>query len=283
MAEPIKIVLTNTGAFDGSTPIVVDRSTLGSGPVYTANVNGGGFIPASIFSLVSPTTVKVVSIAIDSDFPGAVAHVTSPDSIEPIRHVTLNSAYQSVLMAGNEVLRIIWNGPGRSRRVNLIVQDLGEQEVTPFMRVEHRPIELMSRYYIEVQGGGQFSFGTNPLQPIWTYDPALQIRRAAVPSGVGWLAVGDLAPIKGHYRRGIYVWARMSQAPAVAALEVGLKAPFSNEFAQVTGAPNMKWSKPVWMSATDKIAFQVDNAAGAQFAVELDVSPVLIRRIKDPV
>jgi len=285
MAEPIKIVLTNSGPFDGSSPINVTRADLeGSGPVYQVNVNGGGYIDSSIMGLVSPTTAKVVSIAIDSDDPGAIAKVTSANGLEPIRHVVLNSSYQSVLMAGNEVLRIVWPGDNsRSRKVNLLLQDLAEGECTRFMRVEHRELTLMSRFFIEVQGGGGFEWGPNPLSPIWTFNQALKIRQAAVPSGQGWLSVGDLAPFDKHYRRGIYVWARMSGEPSTSTLAVGLKAPFGADYGEAETAKNMRWTRPIWMSATDKMGFKVEDAAGAQFSIELDVSPVMSRRITNAV
>lgn len=277
MAEPIKLVLTNTGPFDGSTPTNLTRAELtGSGPVYTTQVNGGGVIDASFGGLVSKTTAKLVSIAIDSDFPGAFARVTSPDSpTMPIRQVGLSSRYQRLFLAGNEVLRIVWSGESRNRRVLIVLQDLSERECTPYMRVEHRPIQLMSRYVLEVQGGGIFDFGTTPLQTIWQFDEALGIRRAVVASGVGFLSVGDLAD--GHYRQGIYVWARMSGSPGNT-LQVGLKAPFSVDIQEVATAGNMEWSKPVWMSATDKMTFRT-NLAGAVNYIELDVSPVQIRRV----
>jgi len=285
MAEPIKIVLTNSGPFDGSSPINVTRADLeGSGPVYQVNVNGGGYIDSSIMGLVSSSTAKVVSIAIDSDDPTAIAKVTSPNSPEPIRHVVLNASYQSLLMAGNEVLRIVWAGDSsRSRTVNLLLQDLAERECTPFMRVEHRELDLMSRFFIEVQGGGGFAWGPNPLSPIWTFNQAVKIRQAVVPSGTGWLSVGDLAPLDKHYRRGIYVWARMSGAPSSATLDVGLKAPFGADYGSAEQAKNMSWTRPVWMSATDKMGFKVEDAAGAEFSIELDVSPVQSRHIVYPV
>lgn len=278
MAEPIKLVLTNTGPYDGSSPINITRADLtGSGPVYEAQLNGGGVVDASFGGLVSPTTAKLVSIAIDSDFPGAFARVTSPDSpTMPIRQVGLNTRYQRMFMAGGEVLRIVWNGESRTRRVLIILQDLSERECTPYMRVEHRPVQLMSRYLIEVQGGGTFDFGPTPLQPIWQFDQALKIRRAAVASGIGYVSVGDLT--NGHYRQGIYVWARMSNSPGNA-LQVGLKAPFATDYKEVTVAGNMEWSKPVWMSATDKMGFRTNQAQGAVNYIELDVSPVQIRRV----
>lgn len=277
MAEPIKIVLTNAGTYNGSSPINLTRADLeGPGPVYEAQITGGGVIDASFGGLVSATTAKLVSIAIDSEFPAAYARVTSPDSPTiPIRQVGLSTRYQRMFMAGGEVLRIVWAGEARVRRVIIVLQDLSERECTPFMRVEHRPVQLMSRYILQVQGGGTFDFGPTPLQPIWQFDQALRIRRAAVPSGIGYVTVADLAD--GHYRQGIYVWARLSNTVG-GSVQVGLRAPLSNDYKEVQVGANMEWTKPIWMSATDRMGFRTNQAQGDNI-IELEVSPVQLRKV----
>lgn len=279
MAEPIKIVVTNSGKYDGSTPIELQRSDLqGSGPVYDVSVTGGGVFGASFGGLVSPTTAKLISIAADTDFPGGYASVTSPGPGKPaIRQVNLSSRYQRLFLAGNEELRVDWGDDAqRARRLSIILQDLSEHECTPFMRVEHRPQKFMSRYLLQVAGGGPFDYGTNPLQPNWQWDPVLGIRRALLPSGNGYLTVGDLDD--NAYRRGIYVWARFSGAPGNIGT-VGQAALMSSDFGDVAGVPNMEWTKPLWLSATDRLTFKAVGGAVGNVNIELDVSPARIRRL----
>ncbi|MGB1013930.1 MAG: hypothetical protein ACPG4T_07345, partial [Nannocystaceae bacterium] len=241
-------------------------------------VTGGGVFGASFGGLVSPTTAKLISVAADTYYPGAYASVTSPGPGAPaIRRVNLSSRYQRLFLAGNEELRVDWAGePQRVRRLSIILQDLSEHECTPFMRVEHRPQKFMSRYLLQIAGGGPFAYGTNPLQPDWQWDPVLGIRRALLPSGNGYLTVGDLDDHA--YRRGIYVWARFSGAPGNVGT-VGQAALMSPEFGDVAAVPNMEWTKPLWLSATDRLTFKANGGAEGGVNLELDVAPARIRKL----
>ncbi len=279
MSEAIKLTIVNTGVFDGVSPINLTRANLGEPNAYSASINGGGVIDASIFGLMAAKTAKLVSIAAETDgYPGAIARVSSPSNPDdPREEVILQGAYQRMLMAGGEVLRINWSGdPTRNRLVSIIIQDLAERECTPIMRVEHRPEPRMQRFHIYVDAGG-LQPGSTGFAPTWTWDPSLRIYTVSLAAGTGHLTLGNLTNAC-TFGKGAYVWAKFSGS---AASDLGTMNWRTNQVYKVaTGLPPDMWSKPVWISVTDRLVFEAPAPAlGGSVSVDLDVSPLMLRRL----
>lgn len=278
MAEVMTIDLLNSGPWDGSTPVEVDRDGQ-RGPHYTFAINGGGMIGADLLGLVTPHNLKVVSLAIDSDVRGVVARVTSPDSPDPgYRELELSPRWQRVEMAGGSVLRIVWSSADRApRMVKLLVQDMGEMESTRYMQVEHRPERIMSRFVL--RNTSQFGIGGTPLDPDWQFES--DTIREALVSGDGFLTLRDFVSTKIN---GVYVWVKFFGVPLGGTLGVvGTQSPYTNEVFEFSPLANEKWSDPIWLSANDRLAFKtLPPAAGSPLGVVIDVSPIRTRRIGKP-
>lgn len=276
MSEAIKITLVNTGVFDGSSAINISRSDLGEPNAYTGNISGGGVITASVLDLMAPKTAKLISIAGDTrGYPGAVVRVTSPTDPDSVREeIVLQTNYQRVLLAGDEVLRILWYGDGtRNRTVHLVVQDLAERECTPFMRVEHRPSKRMNRF--SIRSASALLPGPNHYQPQWTF--AQGVFQTELTATAGHFDINDFFPSLSTDGKGCYVWVKFG---GVTPADVGRSHWVSNDyFAFATNLPPEKWSDPMWISENDRLVLRAAPNAGSMVRADIEVSPLMLRRL----
>ncbi len=289
MAEPITLILVNSGTYDGASEMPVPRNSLaGPGPVYEIPLTGGGVIDASFFGLVPANNAKLISISALTDFPGAIARVTRGDTIDPpLEQVRLSSSRQRLFLAGGDVLRVMWSGDsnpghGTTRRLQIVVQDLSESEATPIMRVEHRPRPKMDRFVLLAPGGAAFSYNSAPLSPQWQWDANLCCRKAELSSAQGYIQVSDL--VDNIHHGGIYVWARFAGLAGNTGDVGTINWRTAETHTRAVDLPCEKWSPPIWLSVADRLVFKTPAAGVGQLvSVELDVSPAQMRRVVGPV
>lgn len=278
--EPLKITIHNTGGFDGVTPIALNREQLGDPNAYVAHISGGGVIPADIFGLLAAKTAKLVSIAGDTGGNTAtlvrVGPASNPDSFR--EEIVLQSRYQRVFVAGHEAIRVLWSGDGnRNRTIQLVVQDLGEREATPVMRVEHRRRDVMRRFTFSATGA--MAPGTDRLEfpGPWLYNSSGYFS-THFDNPIGHLTLGDFFELEDTRGKGAYVWVKLggTQPGSIGRINHFAGSVFNIFTAHVAE----KWTDPIWLSVTDRLVITAAPVAGAGLVhVSIDVSPLMLRRL----
>ncbi|MGB1014532.1 MAG: hypothetical protein ACPG4T_10395 [Nannocystaceae bacterium] len=223
----------------------------------------------------------MVSIAALTEYPNVVAIATRGSTTSvPLRLIGLSPRYQRLFLAGEDVLRVFWQGPERERRLNVVVQDLGEQEVTDVMRVEQRPVGQMRRFTIRLPIGENFTYNTSQFPVNWTYTEGLHTQVADLASGAGHLTVPQLTEETLGATNGIYVWVKFFGL-GVNTGDVGLQHWHSGETTGVaTSMKSHVWTTKIWLAGPDRLSFVTTALpAGGAAGVEIDVSPVQTREV----
>ena len=280
MAEPLIFRINNETQWDGVTPVAIKRDDFEKdGRWYSASTPDGGAIEGDFFGLLSKTAPKIVSIACNSLDPRVIAKVTPP--VFPARSrfvLDLTPTYQSVLMAGDDVLRITSQGPeSGTRELTIIVNEISEQEAVRLatrLGAETR----MVRHRIVRNDGQGFSLATNGPLLTSDFDYSLSIDYlTATVSGQGYVSIKDLVdPGSG----GAYVWVRFTGIGNGDA-ELYLIDPRTDEVRSIqAGLKSPLWSEPVWLAREDRLGFRTPAPpAGLEAAIEFEVSTTRQRRV----
>ncbi|MCA9695361.1 MAG: hypothetical protein KC636_37625 [Myxococcales bacterium] len=281
MAEATTIQITNSGPWDGSTPITITRRDLTqTGRLYKGSVNAGGVISGGLFDLFDERGPRLVSLATSTWNPRHVARVVPRGSTIYRQEIDLTPNFQSVMLAPEDDLHIatrsaVLGGVG-SVTVTLIVNDMSEQNAFAFQRVEHRPEELMRRFRV-LRGdeSGWAAVFNNRLHPEWSWDPASRyLIWRTNDSGV--LAIEDFLDTG---REGVSVWVRVTGMAAGMAEIFRVDGRSNDPFSFVANHPAVKWTDKIWMGYDDQLAFRTPNApAGAAIAIDFELSRLGERR-----
>jgi hypothetical protein len=282
MSEPMIFKITNELAWDGTTLVDITREVFTKETrFYTTTIEKGGVIKGDFFGLLSGSAPKLVSIAVDSFDPLVRALVTPPFDDDHHRHsIDLTPAYQTVFMAGGDVLRVVSAGsltPG-SRIVTLIVNELSEAEAVRYAADTLRPTGRTIRARITRDDAQPFALNANGplLTSPFTYNMSIGYLTSTV-GGQGYVSVQDLVDPGSE---GVYVWVRFTGI-GLGDGEVHVVDPRTDESNPVeVGLKSTLWSKPIWMSREDRLSFRTTPPPlGKQAAVEIEVSHVRPRLI----
>jgi len=281
MSEPLIFEIRNVGPWDGSTVVSLTRDDFTrAGNYYTGNVGVGGVIKSDFFGLMAATVPKLVSIAVQTYDPNAFARVTRADADVFGVQLDLTPAFQTVMLAAGDVLRInTAGGPGATDAVLLMVNEMSEAEFTAYSSRELRPRSRTSRLRVTRGDTAEFTLAPSaPLVPSFDYNPANGYLEAITVSQ-GYISVQQLARTGSE---GVYVWVRYTGLGAGAG-EVHVVDARTDESRLVQDLlVSTLWSDSIWLSRDDRLAFRSSAPpAGSAVCLEIEVSPVRQRRVED--
>ncbi len=277
-AEPFKITMTKEGDFDGLTPMEFERSSFSvqGQKIYSRTIEGpAGLIDEDFFGLLSGASAKVVGIAGSTWNPMSVARVLTSGSGEPFRQeVQLTPEMTHVVLFPGDKLAIRTAGEGRPI-VHLVINDLSESEhVSMALQRDLGPHATRFRLIKDDNTGFSPNLGGSDQEPNFTWDPASNIMEARVQTS-GKIPARLFCTYPKH--QGCFASVRVAGGNSPGASEIYLVEAQRNGAIVAEGSlPDMQWSKVLYLSHDDKIAFGTQTPAGGIPEVVIDIELVRV-------